>query len=639
MQEPGDDYLRRIAAFMRANEKTLAAAQLARTRRSNDKAQAGAGSVFNPLSWMEYYTTVSTQPTPVVLTFDSHHLYYLLIRLEGIGIAVGTLDVPVENPSRPMNYINFSPKADRSDTMSLASIRSSLSIVSNLSLGAAWWRKAEPPSLDLELKYIYSSFTKLPALSIQPPGPKVIAELGDSHSTANAIPLDCFRNLQSLECVDVDPRVLLGWDLLAEGLRSLRIRKSGLEDISDIFIGAVLEDAECRKTGSSSRRTRSQRLPELASTGTPQLLPPGKWSILRFLSLSDNAMTFFPSELLPCLTSLTHLDLSSNLLVSVPPGLSALHNLTSLNLAHNMIDSVLGIYMNLGQVIFVNLAHNRLESLCGLERLLGLEKVDLRGNLVEESAEIGRLATLPNISQIWVEGNIFCEYEENYRTQCIGYFLKEGKSIFLDETQASYYEKQSLGTHRSPTPSTSIPIITTPINAAALSILPSQAPMPTSSGQRSPPLNEPIMHAQAKPHKRRAKRMIDLSEDSVGDSSQVHPIQVPDSTANTRVQDDMGPMRRHERHWSDISPSSLVHDVSSSVTPTSAVRRPVNSKNGTRRSSHGRYASASVDQPAHSDHGSSDLFRRRIENLKEDMGESWLKVYSQSQTSQPALSS
>jgi len=50
-----------------------------------------------------------------------------------------------------------------------------------------------PPSIDVELKYIYSSFTKLPALSVRSPGPKIISELKNDPSIDCAIPLDSFK--------------------------------------------------------------------------------------------------------------------------------------------------------------------------------------------------------------------------------------------------------------------------------------------------------------------------------------------------------------------------------------------------------------------------------------------------------------
>ena len=69
-------------------------------------------------------------------------------------------------------------------------------------------------------------------------------------------------------------------------------------------------------------------------TGVPQL------KALRLPQFEyDKSDSLFPLCEAP---SLTHLDLSSNLLVSVPSGLSSLYNLISLNLSDNMIDSVLG---------------------------------------------------------------------------------------------------------------------------------------------------------------------------------------------------------------------------------------------------------------------------------------------------------
>ncbi|KAH9010610.1 hypothetical protein EDB83DRAFT_2449882 [Lactarius deliciosus] len=91
-----------------------------------------------------------------------------------------------------------------------------------------------------------------------------------------------------------------------------------------------------------------------------------------------------------------------------------------------MIDSVLGVYKKLGQVLALNLSRNRLDSLCGLERLVALERVDVRHNQVEESGKVGRLSLLPNITEVWVEGNAFTEIESDYRVKCFDFFWKEG---------------------------------------------------------------------------------------------------------------------------------------------------------------------------------------------------------------------
>ncbi|OAX43286.1 hypothetical protein K503DRAFT_862364 [Rhizopogon vinicolor AM-OR11-026] len=656
--EPGDDYIRRIAAFIRNNERGLAEAGFFRRRRLQRRHSTNN---FNLAGWFTYdpqSQSPAPPPKPVTFTIDTHRLFYILIRLEALGIDIGTLDVRVDNPSKPMHYthIDFHPDFDKSDTLSLASFRSSLSAVSGLSLGMAWWGRQEPQSIDAELKYIYSSFTKIPALSIRAPGPKVIAELADEQPNQNALPLDAFKNIQTMECVDIDPRTLLGWDRLADSLRSLTIQRSGLEDVTDIFIGAVLDD-QARRDGTTSdlKRRRilrrelsfqSTRLPESVPEDdedeltTPEsssatLLSPYKWAFLKHLSLADNALTFLPTDPLPYLTSLTHLDLSSNLLVSIPHGIATLHNLVSLNLSDNMIDSVLGIYTHLGQVLRINLSRNRLESICGLERLMALEYVDLRSNHVERSAEIGRLATLPNITEIWIEGNPLTEYEDNYRTACFGLFWKEGKNIKLDGSLPGFYEKRSLAAllPNHPLSEESVETISSPpvvpvgspkTNASPATGTPdlfstplSAPPSPSGSRITSPALTATVA---GKARKRKVKRIVDLIEID-GTDSQSHSS----NEGSTAVDTTPGFTRR----------ARLPHSPYASV----RISRPVNG------SGHGR-ASTTVEpsdfEPP--DEGQSEtrirdaeLYRARMQALRSEMGDGWLRVFSQSQTPPPGV--
>ena len=570
--EAGDDYIRRIASHIRANEQGLAAAAYHRKRRPKASAAADS-SILNPLTWFNAPNSApSSSVKPVILSFDVHHLFYLLMRMEALGIDVGSLDVKVDSPSRPLSYVNLFPGADKSDALSLRSFATSLSAVSRLSLGAGWWSRPPPPTVDAELKYIYSCFTKLPAISLHAPEPRMIAELAnESHD--NALPLDALKSLQSLECLDVDPRTLLGWDRLSESLWSLTVKRSGLEDVSDIFISAVQNDQarrEGRVTGTKQVRappsrqgsfygtrlpdavpedtedtpsTPTQELPEPVDDAsqtseetkdTPHpdsTLPSHKWGFLRYLSLADNALTFLPTSPLPYLTSVTHLDLSSNLLVSVPPGLSALYSLVSLNLSDNMIDSVLGIYTMLGQVLHLNLARNRLESICGLERLRALERVDLRHNVIEESAEIGRLATLPNIAEVWIEGNPLVDIEEGYRIRCFNLFLKEGRNVLLDGIPPTFFEQRYLSSSPPEQMTSSRPVsaaysppavpVSSPPRQPAPQLAPSSSGDTVSAPSKetpdqSPPTSSPPSHAPS-PHlaavrgrKKKNKRIVDL---------------------------------------------------------------------------------------------------------------------------------
>jgi Leucine-rich repeat (LRR) protein len=721
--EPGDDYLCTIASFIRTNESRLAEAAFQRRRRRQSTQSAPTGLSLNPLQWFSSdSTSQSARPKPLPFTIDTHHLFYILIRLEALGFQVGSLDSKAVNPSRPINYVDVSYSRDSSDSISLSSIRTSLSAVSRLSLGVGLWSRPEPLSVDQELKYIFSSFTKIPALSLQAPGPKKIAEIAADPPNENALPLDSFRNLQSLECIDIDPRTLLGWDRLSESLWSLTVKRSGLDDVSDLFINAVKDDSARRQASpsidphnlsrqSSFHSTRlpdsveehveetvvtptSEDPPQLASptesTSSPQL-PPSKWAFLKHLSLADNALTFIPADFLPHLCSLTHLDLSSNLLVSIPPALSSLYNLVSLNLSDNMIDSVLGIYKMLGQVLVLNLSRNRLDSLCGLERLMALERVDVRHNQLEESGEVGRLSLLPNITEVWVEGNAFTEIESDYRVKCFDFFWKEGKSILVDGTVAGFYERRSLtappseqmNSTRHLSKAHSPPVV--PVGGAATPTAPPPtaiAPAPSSGSSSSSPVFSPapsthqpsplLSTSSAKPRKKRMKRIVHLDADAnaVGTWASVSsdpsetfgsptrsPRTLPVSLApapapaedNTTPTVPVVVTPKHRRSQTEytppppLPPPPQVALAESDGPPSPVLLRPpadrtMSVRVSSRRSAarRARAAASVFEAPGKAEEGSgeeikeADAFRARVEALRSEMGDGWLKVFSQS---------
>ncbi|KIY50198.1 hypothetical protein FISHEDRAFT_39825 [Fistulina hepatica ATCC 64428] len=664
--ESGEDYVRRLATYIRKHE--LGLAQYGSRRRHTSA----------PPSLLGWLGTSSAPVQSVVLNLDVHHLFYILMRIEALGIDVGSLDVRVDNPSRPMACVDLFDQTDKAETFSLASFRSSLSAVSSLSLGPGWWR--QPPPVDIELKYIYSCFTKLPALKITPPGRRLISDIADDPPNQNAIPLDAFKSVKTLECNDIDPRSLLGWDRLAESLRSLTVRRSGVEDISDLFVGAVLDD-QARRRGSASRRRR-RRIPmmqfhaassfitslpdtpedEAEESDAPSELPTSelpslKWAFLQHLALPDNGLTFFPSDILPTLKSLTHLDLSSNLLVSIPSGLSALYNLVSLNLSDNMIDSVLGIYQLLGQVLTLSLAKNRLESICGLERLYALERVDVRDNIIEEITEISRLAVLPNITQVWIEGNPFVDYEPNYRIACFDFFRKEGKDILLDGTGPGLIEKMNLTVAPSAqmTSTRPVSVAQSPPTVAVGSASPMAravlTPKSTGSPATIPATSPQTRPAVASPgRKKRHKRIVNLEGDaSEGGSSGVGHARVhsedlaPRRSRHRRKDKDRlsiphpaSHVTRHRKYQIDLPPSPPQSDEGDGATVGSAPRVKVSramTKTKARRLANRPTIEPSPprDDNASALEHSADDYRRRIEMLKNDVGDGWLKVFSQSQ--------
>ena len=673
-QERGDDYLRRLASFIRANERNLAEAGLPRRPRNVRQAPSSV-KLFPSLGWLgkDPSNNPSSLHKPMTLSIDTHHLFYVLMRLEASGYDIGNLDVHIEAPSRPMNYINLYPEQHSSETLSLASFRSSLSVASRISLGS-WWNRSDPITLDSGMRYLYSSFTKLPALSICAPSKKVITELLNDSPSQNAVPLDAFKNLQALQCEDIDPRTLLGWDRLAESLRSLRIRKSGLQDVSEIFLGAVLDD-QARRQGSVSRK-RQRNIPEgpisrasfpstlltdiededsgveNIATDVPSFVPSSqltshKWTFLKHLYLSDNELTFFPADLFPYLTSVTHLDLSSNLFVTIPSGLGTLHNLLSLNLADNLIDSVVGINLNLGQVLSLNLAHNRLESLCGLERLLAVEKVDLRNNLLEETAEVGRLATLPHISEIWVEGNPFVEIEAGYRVSCFDYFWKEGKTILLDGTVPGFYEKHYLTLRPAEQMSSSRPPSASLPHVIAVD-------HGFSNTSETADISPSTSISVDKAHRKRSKRIVNLdtslhdharshlhfqtrSEGSYDNQAYAAPvlpqtaINTPASAHNTSPPEYRHSSRRRSEHDSTDETPGPLWNLDNHTNHSDGVNQGYAIPDISQANSIASMLGSISGLPNGGVDTNSDTYRKKIEGLKNDTGDSWLKIYSQGQ--------
>lgn len=439
-----------------------------RTRTMSTQASSSSKPQVTPLRPMSFRVT-------------SHHLYYLLIRCEALGLPIGSLDVRIPKRSRPSTYFAFISnnaagatikKRDREETMSVSSLQTTMSAfgLGGTAKGNGSWWSGEKHDINADIRYIYMSMTKLAALRIGPPPLKLIRDFEDCPGEMS-VPLEAFKNVHILEFEDADPRAFLGWDRLSMQLRSLSFKRSGVEDVSDIIIDAVLNDGKRRRGEKVPQRKRKVHTSEeteesegmQSSTDTsnvasseatgeveqeteiPEQLPSLSWHFLRHLSLSDNSLTFVHQSPIAYITNLTSIDLSHNLLNAVPPSLSALTKLRSLNISNNLIDSVLGIPDSIPQIEALNLSHNRLESLCGLERLTSLSRVDLRSNEVFEAGEIGRLATLEHITEIFIAGNPLLEEEDDARVLVFAEFAKEGRileNIKIDGESIGYFEKQ-----------------------------------------------------------------------------------------------------------------------------------------------------------------------------------------------------
>lgn len=170
----------------------------------------------------------------------------------------------LHSDAAPSNYVSFlghAPKSrgKQSDADSLRSVSSVRSVMSSMS---SMWSaltlsnsaaKAEKQMAQYrdDIKYLYSCFTKIPALRLSPDHRARLISGYEEFPFDTAVPLFAFKNVSSLEICDLDFRQFYGWDRLAEQLRSLTIKRAGLEDPIDLLQNIVLDDAERRRKRSS----------------------------------------------------------------------------------------------------------------------------------------------------------------------------------------------------------------------------------------------------------------------------------------------------------------------------------------------------------------------------------------------------
>lgn len=262
--------------------------------------------------------TLGGSADPLLLKLSLHHLDVLLIKFEEYGMdrcSFGPIDVPLDfQPSRPSttvflddrNPIQAETKSKKGfDTMSM------LSWMSSVSSTAA----PTPATLSRDARYCFSAFTKIPSLQLSSRDSHFgLVKTFESTSDASFVPLDLFKNLQLLRLVDIDARVIFGWDKLCQSLRVLDITGSDLDDLQHLLIERLSIDA----------RTRSREFRSNSEQGedTPYTRPDREaWPHLRRLSLPGNALTYAPGEeFWNHFSNVVHLDLSNNLLLSVPDG-------------------------------------------------------------------------------------------------------------------------------------------------------------------------------------------------------------------------------------------------------------------------------------------------------------------------------
>ena len=415
-------------------------------------------------------------------------------------------------------------------------------------------------------------------------------------------------------------------------------------------------------SGSSNSSTHSIRPYRNGSSSnllTFGILPASKWRFLRHVSLADNSLiSMGNTSLAPLANTLHSLDLSSNLFTEIPDNLASLTALRALNLSNCMIESLHSLTKNpLPAITALNLRANRLGSIAGVERLLSLERLDLRDNKIRDPMEAARLTGIPNIREIWVMNNPFVKTHVNYRVTIFNLFRAVPGSledIIIDASGPGYSERRQL---RDRVPeSESAPIIQPEHAGSELHVPPTLAGSTEMGGHSSPEEFQDVeqqrssfLKAQSelitgsnRRKKGTRRRIVDLSKDGDPPTLQ-HELfrepltRAPSSAYADSRQDDIMPKNKH------------FHDSSSETqSDFSAPRPPIASS----------FSSPSLGEPLELSsygHGlandfrgaklSGDAYRQKVEALKSEIGSNWLSVLSEegrneywkSQATSPAL--
>ncbi|KAI8993669.1 hypothetical protein BDB01DRAFT_337855 [Pilobolus umbonatus] len=515
------------------------------------------------------------------LTLDIHHLYFLLVQFDYFGLESFHLPIPEDG------LVETETSESAGTTPSIVSSVGSVASTMSLSTGWQFWskqsNKQERPLHD-DIRYIHRYLSRVSALKLHM-SLLTDTQNGVTRSGQRAIygyerpipqdgtlllPLNTFKHLSYLELSHIHPSMIASWSDLQQCLVSLVIKSANIDNATDI-IGT-----------------------------TP-------WPRLKMLSLADNSLTTLDNEPSLKIGSVTHLNLSSNLLIDAPASLSNLYNLSSLNLSHNMISYTSGINVVLGNIQELDLRGNRLTVLAGLDRLWALERLDVRDNRIDDAAEIGRLTALPNIHDIWVEGNPFTKIQPDYRVNIFNRFKKCDLDIELDGTKPTFTERLRIQSQPHHHQTNSIPAATVMTEHLGDPKRYSTGNIPTPrSMSENPPKAKKLGRAKTKD----SKRIIRL-----GQKDKPEPPAAIAAKANEENNNDT---RHHVHRLADLE-QSVQEDIVSA-------RRATSMKSRRSKSSADDSAIKAKESISESTRNTSAAFRRKIEAMRKEAGTEWLRV-------------
>lgn len=384
----------------------------------------------------------------------------------------------------------------------------------------------------------------------------------------------------SLELEGIDPRAVIVPVL--PGLRALTVKD--VQDGEDWLEGllCVLKDTEAPTT---------IRFPSL-----------------QYLSLPNTSLFTFPLPEGYVSSSLTHLDVSGNLLNALPATLAQLTALQSLNIRTNLVTSVRNAVKLAPHLKALNLRENKIDCLAGLDALRDLQRVDVRHNAIYDVDELSRLAVLPCLREVWAAGNPFTTDEANEDARWKvrvweAFVVEQGEEVMerlsLDGYLATWAERRTVMTR---------------VRRRGRTARPRESAREETETRSSSRAHEhataPAIATPTPSRARRKQRIVQLDE-----------------TARALVVDTDPPPERVKMALEDALESPMT-----SVEET----RPSRRTNGNGSSEETPEPTAEPRAIAEEPSEGGEELRKRMEALRTEVGDSWLSVLAGQARGSPA---
>jgi hypothetical protein len=364
-------------------------------------------------------------------------------------------------------------------------------------------------------------------------------------------------------------------------------------------------------------------------------------------------MTSIPaSSLAPLANTLWALDLSANLFKEIPDSLASLTALRSLNLSHCMIDSLHSLTRNpLPAISTLNLRANRLQSLAGIEKLYPLERLDLRSNYLTDPMELARLTGIPDIREVWVDSNPFTRTHRSYRITIFNLFRQTPgftEDIVIDGSGPTYAEKRYL-IERVPLPPT-VPVVkpTPPpmpavdVSKPAIIYDPPQAPAVLRKERPAPKsASSEVNTSSTRRRKAPKRRIVDLATtESMAPPPPRTQHQLPphagsgskgpiEESAKVSASDDN--YRLSQGPETQLLPSPVLTESRKRTSQTPQLPEVPRIDSSLMPDLPPVYAThdSSADWKESQDWDSGEMYRRKIEALRDKVGNGYLSVLSE----------